>query len=87
MAVHESQRVQGLKINLTPGQNDVSLIFLIIERPAAGFPSYDMAGTGAGLFIMGVRPCGPLKIIVCKHGTYNDSLKIVEALIIASLKI
>ena len=56
MAVHESQRVQGLKINLNSGQNDVSLIFPIIERPAAGFASYDMAGIGAGLFVIGFHP-------------------------------
>ena len=42
--------------NLNPGQNDVSLIFPIIERPAAGFASYDMAGMGAGLFVIGFHP-------------------------------
>lgn len=38
--------------NPNPGQNYAPLIFPITVRPAAGFMPYDMAGTGAGLFII-----------------------------------
>ena len=64
MAVHESQRIQGLETNPNPGQNHVPLIFPITVRPAAGFTPYDMAGTGAGLFTIRFHTWGCMKIIV-----------------------
>lgn len=51
-----------------PGQNYVPLIFSITVRPAAGFTPYDMAGTGAGLFIIRFHTWGCMKIIVREYG-------------------